>query len=178
MHQNSSINKIAFISIMVAFASVIEVVFMFIPSLPQGGSISLSLFPLFILAYKEGPFTGLLGAFIFGLVNFMLSGFQLYGIWQSFFLDYLLAFGLVGLSGFVFQINKESRGIFLAGIFVGSFIRFSMHYLSGVILFGEFAPEGTPAALYSLIYNGSYMLPSFLLLAVVGFFSFNRIQTL
>ena len=178
MHQDSRVSKIAFMSIMVAFAAVIEVAFMFVPSLPQGGSISLSLFPLFILAYKEGPKTGLLGSFIFGLVNFMLSGFQLYGVWQSLFLDYLLAFGLVGLSGYIFQINKESKTIFLSGIFVGSFIRFTMHYLSGVILFGEFAPEGTPAALYSLIYNGSYMLPSFLLLAVVGFFSFRRIQTI
>jgi thiamine transporter len=178
MSQRSEINKIAFISIMIAFAAVIEVAMMFIPSLPQGGSISLSLFPLFIIAYKEGPITGLFGSLIFGLVNFMLSGFQLYGVWQSFFLDYLLAFGLVGLSGFVFSINKESRPLFIGGIFVGSFLRFLMHYLSGVILFGEFAPEGTPAALYSLIYNGSYMLPSFILLAVVGFFSFKRIQTL
>jgi len=178
MTSSSQISKIAFISVMVAFAAVIEVAMMFIPSLPQGGSISLSLFPLFILAYKEGPFTGMLGSFIFGLVNFMLSGFQLYGIWQSFFLDYLLAFGLVGLSGFVFAINKESRPIFLVGILLGSFMRFFMHYLSGVLLFGEFAPEGTPAALYSLLYNGSYMLPSYLLLSVVGFFSFRRIQDL
>jgi thiamine transporter len=178
MNQNSRISTIAFTSIMIAFAAVIEVAMSFIPSLPQGGSISLSLFPLFILAYKEGPVAGIFGSFIFGLVNFMLSGFQLYGIWQSFFLDYLFAFGLVGLSGYVFYINKESRNLFLVGIFVGSFFRFLMHYLSGVLLFGEFAPEGTPAALYSLIYNGSYMLPSFLLLAVVGFFSFRRIQAL
>lgn len=178
MNQMTRINTIAFVSIMVAFAAVIEVAFMFVPSLPQGGSISLSLFPLFILAYKEGPITGLLGSFIFGLVNFMLGGFQLFGVWQSFFLDYLLAFGLVGLSGYVFQINKESKGLFITGIFVGSFLRFAMHYVSGVVLFGEFAPEDTPVALYSLVYNGSYMLPSFILLAFVGFFSFNRIQTL
>ncbi len=45
MSQRSQINKIAFISIMIAFAAVIEVAMMFIPSLPCCGSISY-LYPL------------------------------------------------------------------------------------------------------------------------------------
>lgn len=173
-----STQKIAFIGIMLALAAALEVVFMFLPSLPQGGRISLALIPIFILAYKEGPIVGLLGGFIFGLINLMLSGFQLYGVWQSLFLDYLLAFGLTGLAGFVFKINQDSRAIFVSGILVGSFFRFLMHYFSGVFLFGTFAPEGTPAALYSLTYNASYMLPSALLMALVGFVMFKRIKVL
>lgn len=170
--------KIALVGIMIALAAALEVVFMFLPSLPQGGRISLSLLPIFVIAYKEGPGLGLVTGFIFGLVNFMLSGFQIYGVWQSFFLDYLFAFGLVGLSGFIFKLNQDSKIIFVSGIFVGSFIRFFMHYLSGVLLFGEFAPEGTPAALYSLTYNASYMIPSFIGIAIIGYVLFNRIKAL
>lgn len=170
--------KLALVGVMIALAAALEVVVMFLPSLPQGGRISLSLLPIFVIAYKEGPVLGLLSGFIFGLVNFMLSGFQIYGVWQSFFLDYLFAFGLVGLSGFIFMINKDSRLIFISGILLGSFMRFLMHYLSGVILFGEFAPEGTPAALYSLTYNASYMIPSALLLMVIGFLLFKQIKAI
>lgn len=170
--------KLALVGVMIALAAALEVVVMFLPSLPQGGRISLSLLPIFVIAYKEGPALGLLSGFIFGLVNFMLSGFQIYGVWQSFFLDYLFAFGLVGLSGFIFMINKDSRLIFISGILLGSFMRFLMHYLSGVILFGEFAPEGTPAALYSLTYNASYMIPSALLLMVIGFLLFKQIKAI
>jgi thiamine transporter len=170
--------RIALVGIMIALASALEVLFMVLPSLPQGGRISLSLLPIFVIAYKEGPSMGLLTGFIFGLVNFMLSGFQIYGVWQSFFLDYLFAFGFVGLSGFIFMVNKESRWMFVLGIFVGSFSRFMMHYLSGVLLFSEFAPEGTPAALYSLTYNASYIIPSFFGMALIGYALFNRIKAL
>lgn len=176
MQQSLTTKRIAFIGVSLALAAAIEVVFMFLPSLPQGGRISLSLIPIFILAYKEGPWVGILGGIIFGLINLMLSGFQLYGVWQSLFLDYLFAFGLVGAAGFIFKMAPDNRWFFIAGIFVGSFLRFSMHFLSGVLLFGEFAPEGTPAALYSLIYNGSYMLPSALLMMLVGGLFFSRLK--
>lgn len=178
MQQRLTTKRIAFIGVTLALAAAIEVVLMFLPSLPQGGRISLSLIPIFILAYKEGPWVGILGGVIFGLINLMLAGFQLYGVWQSLFLDYLFAFGIAGVSGFIFKMAPDNRWFFVLGIFVGSFLRFAMHFLSGVLLFGEFAPEGTPAVLYSLVYNGSYMLPSALLMMVVGGFIFTRIKTL
>ena len=176
MTHTLSTKRIAFIGVSLALAAAIEVVFMFLPSLPQGGRISLSLIPIFILAYKEGPWIGILGGTLFGFINLMLSGFQLYGVWQSLFLDYLLAFGLAGAAGFVFKLAPDNRWVFMSGIFIGSFLRFFMHYLSGVLLFGAFAPEGTPAALYSLLYNGSYMLPSAGLMMLVGVLFFSRLK--
>lgn len=176
MTSRLSTERIAFIGVSLALAAAIEIGFMFLPSLPQGGRISVSLFPIFILAYKEGPWVGMLGGVMFGFINLMLSGFQLYGVWQSLFLDYLLAFGLAGAAGFIFRINLQSPWVFVGGIFVGAFLRFFMHFLSGVVLFGEFAPEGTPAALYSMVYNGSYMLPSAGLMMIVGGLIFNRLK--
>jgi thiamine transporter len=35
-----------------------------------------------------------------------------------------------------------------------------VHVVSGVLFFAEYAPEGQPVILYSVIYNATYMLPS------------------
>lgn len=170
-----STKHIAEMSILLALSAVLEVVFMLFPSLPQGGSVSLSMLPIFVLTYRYGLGLGILAGGIFGLINFMLSGFQLYGVWQSFFLDYLFAFMVLGFSALAFRINKNSVVVFGLGIFVGSLARFLMHYVSGIVLFGEFAPEDQAVWLYSLLYNGSYMGASFLLSLVVGLALFKRL---
>ncbi|CAH2713598.1 hypothetical protein BACCIP111895_00734 [Neobacillus rhizosphaerae] len=41
------------------------------------------------------------------------------------------------------------------------------HVVSGIAFFGEYAPKGQPVIIYSLIYNGTYMLPSFVISAIV-----------
>ena len=35
--------------------------------------------------------------------------------------------------------------------------RFLFHFVSGIIIWGEYAPAGVPVWLHSLTYNGSYM---------------------
>jgi thiamine transporter len=37
--------------------------------------------------------------------------------------------------------------------------RFASHVLSGVVVFASYAPEGQDPLLYSVFYNGSYLLP-------------------
>ncbi len=44
--------------------------------------------------------------------------------------------------------------------------RFAAHFVSGVVFFGAYAPAGQPVALYSLIYNATYMGPSAVLCLV------------
>jgi thiamine transporter len=71
-------------------------------------------------------------------------------------LDYPIAFAVLGLAGLF------KRNIYL-GAAVGGTARFISHFLTGVIFFGEFAPEGQSVWLYSLTYNLSYMLPDTLI---------------
>jgi thiamine transporter len=47
----------------------------------------------------------------------------------------------------------------VAGIVLGGALRFGAHVLSGVVFFASFAPKGMNPLLYSIIYNGSFMLP-------------------
>ena len=46
-------------------------------------------------------------------------------------------------------------------------IRFVCSFLSGWIIWGVYAPEGQAPWLYSLVYNGGYMLPNTVLCAAV-----------
>ena len=46
-------------------------------------------------------------------------------------------------------------------------LRFLCSFLSGCLLWGSYAPEGMNVALYSLLYNGFYMLPNIIIGVVV-----------
>ena len=137
-------------AIMVSIAVVLDLVSTILPSLPQGGSVTLgAMVPLLLFAIRRGYTYGIAAGILFSIVTlafrppFIVSPIQ-------FLLDYPLAFGALGLAGIF------SRNVILA-TFVGIFGRFLAHFISGVIWFGEYAPEGTPVAVYSAIYNGSYL---------------------
>ena len=38
------------------------------------------------------------------------------------------------------------------------FLRFLCHFATGILIWSSYAPEGQPVWLYSLLYNGGYML--------------------
>jgi thiamine transporter len=142
---------------------------------PQGGSISIAMVPVFLIAYRWGIKGGLLTGFLLGLLQFILGFAQIYTIIQG-IIDYFIAFTVVGLAGvFARQIKqsfeKGEKGKWMTyvtlGAFLGSFLRYICHVFSGIVFFGEYAPEGQPVLLYSLIYNGTYMLPNFIVSAII-----------
>jgi len=154
---------------MLALAVVFQLVAMVLPRQPQGGSISITMLPLIILAYRHGLKVGILSGMVYGILDAMITGFAFVGIhWGVLFFDYLLAFGSIGFSALVFKLNKRSLKIFVLGTILGTTLRYFFHFLSGVILFSEYAPEGQPVVIYSLIYNGWYMVPSIVLTIVIG----------
>ena len=129
--------------------------------LPQGGSVTAAMFPILLYAVRWGLGRGLLAGFVFGALQLILDGAYAWG-WQSMVLDYLLAFTPLGLAG-VFR--RKAWGIF-PGTVLGCAGRFAVHYLSGVTIYRITMPTRIPgigvfdsAAVYSLVYNGSYMLP-------------------
>ena len=69
------------------------------------------------------------------------------------FFDYIFAFGALGLSG----LFTNSKYGMIKGYLVAIFGRFVFSFLSGVIFFGMYAPEGMNPAVYSAVYNGSYI---------------------
>ncbi|MEH7113750.1 energy-coupled thiamine transporter ThiT [Neobacillus niacini] len=142
---------------------------------PQGGSISIAMIPIFIMAFRWGIKGGLLSGFLLGLLQFILGFSQIYTPIQG-IVDYGVAFTVVGLAGiFAAQVknslsnnNKKTWITYvIVGTFLGSALRYLAHVYSGIVFFGKFAPEGQPVAVYSLVYNGTYMLPSFIVSAII-----------
>lgn len=173
MGTNQRTRVLAEIAIFLALATTLEVVFKVIPGQPQGGSVSLSMLPIFILTYRHGLRTGLFAGAVFGILNLMVGGMVLWH-WASLYLDYIFAFMVIGLASFVFNINKESPWLFALGIIFGGLARFFMHFISGVVLFGEFAPESQNVWVYSLVYNATYMVPTIALLVITGLLLYRR----
>jgi thiamine transporter len=142
---------------------------------PQGGSISIAMVPVFLMAYRWGVKGGVLTGFLLGLLQFILGYSQIYTLIQG-IIDYFIAFTVVGFAGiFAAQIknalNNQNKGKWMTyvvlGAFLGSVLRYLCHVVSGIVFFGEYAPKGQPVAVYSLLYNGTYMLPSFIISAII-----------
>ncbi len=140
---------------------------------PFGGSVTFfSQLPILIIGYRYGIGQGLLTGFtmgvvemLFGLKNFSyVTGIGSYLI--LIFADYIVAFSVLGLGAmFKKKIKNQALALASAGAVV-SVLRFICHFISGVTIWKGYA-EDTPVLLYSLTYNGGYMLPE-LILTVIG----------
>ncbi|MBN6189454.1 energy-coupled thiamine transporter ThiT [Aneurinibacillus sp. BA2021] len=134
----------------------------------QGGSISLVMIPIVLLSFRRGVKAGLAAGLIVGLLKLMIGG-SIYHPIQA-LLDYPIPYAAIGLSGlFAARMagKSASRARAVAGITLAAVIRFTCHFASGVIWFGSFAPEGMPVALYSLLYNISYLVPEIIINSAV-----------
>ncbi len=131
----------------VALAYVLNLIVVF--RMPQGGSVTaVSMVPILWLSLRRGLKIGVFGGIIFGLVDMFPQPYIVHP--AQFLLDYPLAFGALGLAGLF-------RGHPIVGVVAGIFGRFVCHFISGVVFFAMYAPEGTHPAIYSAIYNGSYL---------------------
>jgi len=126
--------------------------------MPQGGSVSLEMVPLFIYAARWGLWPGVAAGVASGLLQAMMGGYVVH--WLQGLLDYPIAFGVLGVAG-AFAVAE-------VGVVVGSALRLAAHWLAGVVFFAEYAPAGQSPAVYSLVYNLAYMVPEAVLsIAVV-----------
>lgn len=131
-------------------------------NLPMGGSCTLcSMLFITLIGYWFGPYVGLTAGFAYGLLQFIIE--PIFYTLPQMLIDYPLAFGALGLSGF-FAGKKNGLPI---GYLIGVTGRYLFAVISGVIFFGSYAPEGTPALLYSLSYNATYIVPEAIITLVV-----------
>ena len=136
-------------------------------SMPQGGSVSLTLLPLLIFAFRNGWRYGIFVGAVTGLLRLMLGGYVVHPLQAL--LDYPVASGLIGIAGF-FQREKW------LGVVSACFANFAAAVLSGVVFFASYAPEGTNIWLYSILYNGSSALPETAILMALVYIIMPRLE--
>ena len=124
-----------------------------------------------------------MGGLIWGLLQ-VVTG-QAAGGWLTLtqgFLEYFVAFSLIGISGVVKpaldkaikQGNKvKSLMVITEGILLGSFARYLIHFIAGIIFWGSYAPKGQSPYLYSFIVNSSSFLGE-TLASLIVFFALQR----
>lgn len=176
--------KITTSALMIALATVLMLVSKLIPA-PwlQGGSVTLaSMVPIIIIGVILGTKWGLSAAFAFSLIQ-MMSGFyppptQSFGSFVLvIFLDYILAYGVLGLSGVFYKVYGKGRlACPLSGLTV-TLLRYVCHILSGLLIWGVYAPEGQSVLAYSVIYNGTYMIPEIIITTLVLSLTINFIKS-
>jgi len=154
-------------AVMVALAQILGYLKLY--ELPQGGSITVGMLPIFLYCSRWGFGPGILASVAYSILQLMFDGAFAYS-WQAIIGDYLLAFSVLGIAGL---FHKLRYGFFV-GTAVGCVLRFLCHFVTGATVWGEYMPEEffgltmTTPWFYSLLYNGSYMFIDLLIVLVVG----------
>ena len=152
--------QIVFSAMAIALATVVATVIK-LPSLPNGGSVTLfSMLLVTLVGYWYGPVTGIIAAVAFGILQFITGPYVVHPI--QVVIDYPLAFGALGLSGF---FSGKKNGL-LKGYIVGVLGRFFFASVSGLIfytMYVESLAENMIAIWGSLVYNMTYILPEALI---------------
>jgi len=158
-------------ALMIAIATVLSYIPLF--QMPMGGDITLcSMAPLVIASLRHGVKWGVGTGLVHGFIQ-MMMGLQNVMYAQTFLamagvvlLDYLLAFAVMGLACvFAKGFSNRTAG-YAAGTAIVGVLRFLCSFVSGILIWGAYAPEDTPVWIYSLIYNGSYMLPEMIIMTI------------
>lgn len=163
--------KIAESAVMLGLATALSMVKLF--DLPAGGSVTVfSMLPILIIAYRYGVGFGIGVGSLYGVIQMILGMNTLSyatNAWAAvciILFDYVVAFASLSMGGAFRKLKCQPLG-FSVGMALGCAMRFICHFITGVTVWSAYA-EDMNVALYSLIYNGSYMLPESLVTIAVG----------
>lgn len=158
-------------ALLVALAVVLN--FIKIQPWPQGGSITCAaMAPIVLLSLRRGWKWGLLGAFAYSLLQMLLdrilvpAGQGIYQYVMAVALDYIVAYTVLGLASIFAKPFGDKRYAPLVGSVAVTLLRYLCHFGSGILIWGAYAPDTMPVWIYSLTYNGSYMIPETIITAV------------
>ncbi len=170
----SKTKKLTLCAVMVALSTVLAFVSKVIPA-PwlQGGSITLaSMVPIIVASVVIDYKWGLLASLVYSLIQ-MMTGFYppptqtVLNFILVVFLDYVAAFGVLGIAGVFYKMAGSKKWAMPLSAAIVTSLRYLCHILSGILIWGVYAEEGQSVLAYSLIYNGSYMIPEIIISTIV-----------
>ena len=140
----------------------------------NGGGITIGMLPIVYYGFRRGPAWGIGAGVVFSGLQ-MLMGWYVppantwWAILLCVLLDYVLAFCILGASALFAKPFDEKRRLlgYGMGAAIVCLLRYVFSTLSGGILWGSYAFEGWNPWVYSIVYNGSYMIPNAILTAIL-----------
>lgn len=150
-------------AVCMALSNVLSMIKLF--DMPQGGSITpASMLPLMLFAYVYGVGPGMTVGAVYGVMQFIIEPYFL-SVPQM-LLDYPIAFAMVGLAGLFSKNENRALGLSL-GVVLGSL---------GPLCGGGAVRRGVLCGVcgdqnpwvYSIGYNGAYMLPECIICVVLA----------
>ncbi len=175
MEQKQKIRALTECAVMIALSVVLS--FIKIWKMPLGGSVTLlSMLPVCVVSVRRGLKWGLASSFVYSLFQLVfgitMDGLLGWGLTPVMLIgcilfDYVIAFSVLGIAGI---FRKKGAGGIYAGMSLAFFGRFVSHFISGYVIFknlDQWELFGKTFAdkpvLYSICYNGLYMLPELIL---------------
>lgn len=164
-------------AILIALGTVLSLIKI---DLPFGGGVTLcSMLPIVVVSFRHGWKWGGFAGFVYSVIQLLLgldnvqyasSAVMAGGIVV---LDYLLAFTVIGFAA-LFGGKGGGRKALVRGIVISFFLRFVCHWITGAWIWGAWMPDRfmgmamTNPWIYSLLYNGWYMLAETVLSVIVA----------
>ncbi|MDE5754195.1 MAG: energy-coupled thiamine transporter ThiT [Oscillospiraceae bacterium] len=164
-----------------------------------GGITIASMLPIVLISYRHGVKWGLFSGFIYGLLQMAtgfgtVKGFFVpedYAIWAGIgivLFDYVIAYTVLGFGG-IFRSKLKSTPALCLGTIIALLFRYIVHIISGAVFFGAwaewfFTQDGfyaigaeivenfsgaSLAVIYSVFYNGLYMIPEIIVTVIVAY---------
>lgn len=154
--------------------------------MPLGGSVTpFATLPIIVIGLRHGSKWGVASALVFSLTQLFLGMVNVLAVPVKNFeslvmcslLDYVLAYTILGFVSPLSRIFRNRRlGICIAISIIG-LGRLACSFLSGVLIWAPFTPEGWNVAVYSLAYNASWCLPD-TAIALVACLALTRVRVL
>lgn len=145
-----SVKQLVFCALALALGTILSEIK--IIDFPWGGSATLlSMLVICLPGYFFGLGAGLMTGVAYGILQLFLDPYVLFPM--QLVVDYLLAFGALGLSG----LFANAKGGLIKGYLAGILGRYVFVTISGWIFFGSYAWEGWAPLPYSLVYNLIYI---------------------
>ena len=173
-NRNAKTSRLVFSAIMIAIGTVLSM--LKIDFVMGGGLTICAMLPLVIVSFRYGTKWGVFTAFVFSILQCLLGldnvqyATSVAMAIEIIMLDYIVAYTVIGFSGLFNGKIKDIIKAIILGICTTFFARFICHFITGWIIWDVLWPNefGMIAPVYSLCYNGSYMLAEAIITSVVA----------
>lgn len=176
--RNKKIGILAECAVMLALAFALSMAKLY--EMPLGGSVTVgSMLPIMMIGIKYGPKIGVGTAFLYSVTQALqaLASGNVFPYCETgttlvvcILFDYVVPFTVLGLSGIFMKcssIRTEEVRAYI-GMAATVVVRFLCHFITGVVIWKQWAPDGMGKYLYSFLYNGSFLGVDFAILLVIA----------